>query len=350
MTESSATRIDARRTLMNALFGTMITQVVGVTARLGLADAIGNDGRSADDLAEQFDIDPERLNRLLRALACLGLCTEPKQGTFLLTEAGALLREDNPQSLLSLARLLTDKSMQDAWLHLETGIRTGRPAFTEVFGVPVFEYMADRPELSAVFNAAMSQRTKGDGVATALPEHYDFTTFASVTDVGGGDGTLLASVLEHHPALRGVVFDTPEGVAQAARTLDAAGLAGRCEVVAGDFFDSVPSGSDLHLIKSVMHNWDDDQAVRILTRCREALPDHGRLLIVEPVLPDTVDPNGDAREDPYLSDLNMLVLVGGKERTQADFEKLCARAGFEVTRVVELPPHVDFSAIEAKPA
>ncbi|MEU6151816.1 methyltransferase [Actinosynnema sp. NPDC047251] len=168
--------------------------------------------------------------------------------------------------------------------------------------------------------------------------------------MGGGDGTLLTSVLSHCPTLEGVVFDTAEGVAQAAGTLDAAGLTSRCKVVAGDFFDSVPAGSDLHLIKSVMHDWDDDRAAAILTRCREALPEHGRLLIIEPILPDTVDPAGDAREDPYLSDLNMMVLVGGKERTRADFERLCDRAGFAVTGVVELPPHVDFSVIEAKPA
>lgn len=350
MSEPNTALSTARSTLMNALFGTIVTQAVGLAARMELADAIGTGERHVDDLAARYDIPADRLNRLLRALACMRLCDEPRPGVFRLTEAGALLRGDHPHSRLALAKLLTDRAMQDAWLHLETSVRTGRTAFDEVFGMPVFEYLARNPELSTTFNLAMSQRTKGDGVTDTLPDHYDFSRFTAVTDVGGGDGTLLTAVLRRHTALEGTVFDTAEGVAQATLTLDAADLGGRCKVVAGDFFESVPGGSDLQMIKSVLHNWDDDRAVEILRHCREVLPDHGRLLIIEPILPERVNPEDESLEDPYLSDLNMMLLIGGRERTLADFTALCERAGLSVTDVVELPRHVDFGVIEAKPA
>nr|BFF04721.1 hypothetical protein GCM10020241_63960 [Streptoalloteichus tenebrarius] len=220
MTEQSAAQIEARRTIMRTLFGTMVTQAVGVAARWELADAIGDGEAAAADLARVYDIPEERLNRLLRVLACLGLCVERTPGRYALTEAGYLLRKDNPNSLLDLTRLLTHQTMQEAWLHLETSMRTGRPAFDDVFGTPVFTYLGERPELSALFNSAMSQRTKGDGVAATLPQRYDFGRFSRVTDVGGGDGTLLTTILKHHPSLRGVVFDTPEGVAQASKTVE----------------------------------------------------------------------------------------------------------------------------------
>ncbi|WP_203236977.1 methyltransferase [Nocardia panacis] len=339
----------ARRTIMRALFSTIVTQVVGVAARLRLADAIGDGEWDVADLAKIYEIPAERLNRLLRAMATLDLCRETTPGRFVLAPAGSLLRSDDSSSLLDLALLLTDKSMQDAWLNLETSLRTGRVAFHEVHGRPAFDYIAERGQLSEIFNSAMSQRTRADGVTAALPDHYDFGRFGAITDVGGGDGTLMAAILKRHPGPSGVVFDTAEGLAQATRILDIAGVSGRCKVAAGDFRQSVPAGSDLYVIKSVMHNWDDEHAVAILRNCRAAVAEGGRLLIVEPVLPDTVPTEHTMTEDPYLSDLSMMLLLGGRERTRGDYERLCARAGFALTRMIALPRHIDFAMIEAEP-
>ncbi len=352
MSEMTAAEVAARRKVMQWLFGTMATQVVGVSARLNLAEAIGDEEAHVDDLARAYDIPAERLNRLLRALAALGLCEERSPGSFALNDAGSLLRRDTPRSLHYLVLLLTEPVMQEAWLNLGKSVRTGRTAFEELFGKPVFQYMAGEPELSQLFNAAMSQRTRSDGVAGSLPARYDFARFTSLTDVGGGDGTLLASVLGAHPTLKGVLFDTPQGVAEAQATLDGAGLGDRCAVVGGDFFDSVPPGSDLYMIKSVLHNWDDERCVEILRRIRAGIPSDGRLLIIEPVLPEVVSADTvriDAAEDPYMSDLNMMVLIGGRERTRTDFESLCADSGFAVERVIDLPADVDFSLVEARP-
>lgn len=348
MTESNAAQVDARRTLMQWVFGTLATQVVGMAARMDLADAIGDNGANVDDLARVYDIRRERMNQLIRAFASLGMCVERSPGRFALTDTGALLRKDNPSSQHDLVQLMTDPVIQEVWLQLESSIRTGRTAFDEVVGMPVFKYLASKPELSALFNSAMSQRIQGDGVAETLPEKYDFSRFSKVVDVGGGDGTLLTAILKHYPHLNGVVFETAEGATQAVDTVKATGLSERCTVTVGDFFDAVPADADLYLLKSVVHNWDDERATILLRRCRAALPMHGRLLIVEPILPDTV--RVDAPENPYLTDLHMLVVLGGKERTRTDFEQLCTQSGFTVTMLSQLTPPVDFCLIEAVPA
>jgi hypothetical protein len=203
-------------------------------------------------------------------------------------------------------------------------------------------YPKEEPALSATFNAAMSQFAQA--AAAVLPHHYPFDRFTTVADIGGGAGTLLAAILGTHRGLRGILFDTEEGVAQAGTTLSSYDVA----IHTGAFFPEVPGGADLCLIKSVLHDWDDDHCVTILRNCRQAIPDDGRLLIVEAMLPDIVD--GSAPPLSYLNDLNMLVLLGGRERTRAEFDTLCRRADFTLTEVIPLPPPVPFSVFEATPA
>jgi hypothetical protein len=200
--------------------------------------------------------------------------------------------------------------------------------------------------LSAQFNAAMRQGTLT--TAAMLTTHYPFGRFRTVVDLGGGDGTLIAAILREHRALHGILFDTPAGLAQAAAILQQAAVTERCSVRAGDFFASIPEGGDLYMLKSVVHDWDDDRVVTILRHCRQVIPDHGRLLIIEPVLPAAVDASIPAMM--YLSDLNMLVNVGGRERTRTDFDALCRRADFRLTSITALPPPAAFSLIEAAPA
>lgn len=338
--------MQARGTLARLVFGHMAAQVVATAARLRLADRLGDRERTAVELAQECGAAPEPMHRLLRALAALELLTERSSGGFLLTGVGALLRTDRPDSLHAFVRMFTDPALLRAWERLESSVRTGETGFDEIFGTDFFSYLKTQPELSAQFNAAMSQGTLA--TASMLPGNYDFARFRVIVDIGGGDGTLIAGILRANQALAGVLFDTAAGIAQAGEILQRADVADRCIVRTGDFFAGVPEGGDLYLLKSVVHDWDDDRAATILGHCRRVMPDHGRVLIVEPVLPDTVDATTPALM--YLSDLNMLVNVGGRERTRADFEKLCQRSGFTLTSITPLPPPVAFCAIEARPA
>lgn len=335
----------ARMKLAQLAFGHMATQVVGVAAQLKLADAIGDRERSAEELADEYDTPPSTMNRLLRALAALEVLTENSPGRFTLAQVGSLLRTDRPDSVHAFTRMFTDPAMMQSWQRLDFSVRTGRTAFNEVFGTDFFSHLKNHPELSALFNSAMSQGTRG--VADALPSHYDFGRFHTMADIGGGDGTLIAAILTEQPQLRGILFDTAEGSAQAAGTLGQTAVSDRCVIEVGDFFTEVPEGAELYLLKSIVHDWDDDRAATILGHCRRVIPEHGRLLIIEPVLPETVDPT----PPPfiYLSDLNMLVNVGGLERTRAEFERLCERSGFALTDLTPLSPS-GFCLIEAAPS
>lgn len=338
------TTVAARHALVSMIFGSMAAQVVAACVELGVPDALGDGDRSADEVAAACGALPRTTLRLLRAATALGLLEE-RGDRFAATALGALLRSDAPGSLHAFARVFTDPVLLRAWHRLGDGVRTGATAFDEEFGTSFFDHLRSRPDLAAAFNAAMSQGTHV--VSRLLPDAHDFGRYDVVVDVGGGDGTLLAAVLGRHAGPRGVLFDTATGSAEAHRVLAAAGVAARCEVVTGDFFDSVPAGADAVLLKSVLHDWDDDRAGTVLRHCRAALPAHGRLLVVEPVLPDSV-PDG-ASPVIYLSDLNMLVNLGGQERTRGEYEELLAANGFTATTVTALPPS-GFSLVEAVPS
>ncbi|WP_420712316.1 methyltransferase [Streptomyces sp. NRRL S-920] len=338
-----------RDLIVRIAFGSMAAQTLRAAVRMRIVELIGDGRRTADDIAADAGAEPQPMTRLLRALTGLGLLREHTPGTFSVTRAGACLDSTRPGSLTSFVRMFTEPVLTRAWEHLDGSVRTGDIAFDTVFGTDFFSHLAQHPELSVAFNAAMSQAA-GEAAA-ALPRAYDFGRFSTVADVGGGDGTLLAGVLTAYPALSGVLYDTAEGLAQAPRTLSGHGLTDRCSVVAGDFFRSVPKGADAYLVKSILHDWTDEQAVTILGHCREVLPPGGRVLIVEPVLPEVVDPGPEPGLTDsaltYLSDLNMLVNVGGRERTRPDFEDVCRRAGLRVTSVTPLPDAEPFSLIEA---
>lgn len=340
---------DSRELIGQLAFGSMAAQTLRTAVRLRVLELISRAPRQACDVAADVGADPQSMTRLLRALAGLGLLREHTAGSFSATTAGTLLHPDHPESLASFVRTFTDPGVVRAWEDLETSVRTGEIAFDHVFGTDFFTHLAQHPQLSADFNAAMSGATAE--TAAALPHAYDFGSFATVTDVGGGDGTLLSAVLAAHPHLSGVVLDTDEGLSEASTTLERHGVEGRCALRVGDFFQSVPGGSELYLVKSVLHDWADEQAVTILRHIHEALPPGGRVLIVEPVLPEVVDasPGTHAADGgaTYLSDLNMLVNVGGRERTRADFEELCHQAGLALTSLTPLAEAAPFFLIEA---
>lgn len=230
-----------------------------------------------------------------------------------------------------------------AFEDLTESVRTGEPSFEKFFGKGYFDYLSEHPEKSEDFNAAMHESSLA--TASLVAEHFDFGDFRTVVDVGGGDGTLLSHVLQRHPSTNGIVFDTASGVAQAEDTLRQAGLSDRSEVVAGDFFATIPRG-DLFIVKGVLHNWSDSKSVSILQNIRKAISEKGKILIIEGVLPQRVQLE---MVGSYLNDLNMLVNYGGMERTTEEFTELLQKSGFEAPAVDPLPvPGV--SLVHARPS
>jgi hypothetical protein len=341
--EGWAAMTNDRGYVVQLVFGNLAAHAVHAAVDLRITELIGDGETPAADVAGQAGADPQSTLRLLRALAALRLLEEPAPGVFSVTPAGALLDPDRPGSMASLisSSATMEKMMRPGWDFLADSVRTGNTSFEKVFGTDYFSHLRSNPELYAGFNRAMSQATRG--TAAVLPGAYAFERFRKVADIGGGNGTLLAAVLREHPSLTGILYDTEEGLAEAAQTLRHDGLRDRCAVVPGDFFASVPEGAEAYLIKSILHDWPDDRCVTILGHCRAVLPPDGRVLIVEPVLPEVVDPSGVGL---YLGDLNMLVNWGGRERTRAEFDELCHRAGLEIVSVTPLPG-IGFSLIEA---
>jgi hypothetical protein len=330
---------DRRSDLVELLFGFFPAQVLQVAARLGIADQLAGGGRTVDELATATGTHAPSLVRLLRALVILGVAAEPEPGRFELTEAGTPLRADVPGSIRNLAMLFCGPEVWRSWGNLEESVRSGRPAWEALFGPP-FEYMAANPEFSAMFNQAMSEGTRV--AAAGIVEAGAFSRFSTIVDVGGGDGTLLSTILAATPTLQGILFDTPDGLKQAPPIE-------RCTLVAGDFFDAVPEGADAYLLKSVIHDWDDERSVAILANCLKAMPADGTLLLVEPVLPPRIGPSPDAYY-MVMSDLNMLVCTGGRERTEQEFRTLLDVAGFALRSITLCPGPTNYSVIEARPA
>jgi orsellinic acid C2-O-methyltransferase len=257
---------------------------------------------------------------VLRLLAALGVLTEPQSGSFGLTVLGDRLRSDVPASMRNWA-MLADTVGFGAYEPILAAVRTGRTGAEIAYGMRTLERLRGDPRRAARFDAAMSERTAA--FAPSVAATYDFAGMRVIADIGGGQGTLLAAILRRHEHLRGVLFERPDAADRGARLLREAGLAHRCEIVAGDFFAGVPDGADGYILANVLHDWDDGRCVQILQACRRAMGIGGRVLIVERLIAD--DPR--AAVPVLLSDLNMLLLTGGKERTNAEYGKLLAAAG-----------------------
>jgi hypothetical protein len=331
----------ATATLRQLIMGFRITQLIHVAAKLGLADRLQLGPRTPRELAGEVHAEPQALHRVLRSLAGLGIFAETADGSFVLTPLAQLLRTDVPGSLNGVARLYGEEWVWQTYGRMRQSVETGRPAFESVHGQPFYDYLCDHPEAAAQFNQAMSGFSTEE--ATAILGAYDFSKVAKVVDVGGGHGALLTALLQAHAHLSGVVFDLAPVVAGAERRCAETGLAARATCVAGDFFATVPGGGDVYLLKSVLHNWDDDAVLRILRSCREAMPDHAKLLVIERVIPP-----GNAPAEAKLFDINMLVMLGGQERTEWEYYALFQAAGFNLTRVI--PTRSPLSLIEGVPA
>ena len=339
-----ASPADTRAALVPLLFGFFPTQVLHAGAALGVADHLVGGPLTTARLAELTGTHEASLARLLRALACFGVLDEVEPGTFAHgSHAGGLLTE-GPASLRHLVTLFAGREVWASWGELDETVRTGEPAWHRITGTTAFEHMAADPEYQAMFNRAMSEGTRN--AAPGIVEAADLGRFSWIVDVGGGDGTLLAAALVAHPALRGTVFDTADGMQAAPAALARAGLADRADAAAGDFFSSVPPGADAYLLKSVIHDWDDERATAVLRTVRDAMPDGATLLVVEPVVPPTPAASPDVLM-MIMSDLNMLVCTGGKERTEDEFRVLLGGAGLRLRSITPVPGPTNFSVLEA---
>jgi hypothetical protein len=323
--------------LLQTMSGFWVSAAIYAAAKLGLADYLADGPVSADDLAQKAGSHPGALYRLLRALASAGLFTEVESRRFALTPVGECLRTGVPGSLRSYA--ITAKEMGwEPWGQLLHSIKTGGTAFEHVRGMGYFDYLKERPKLAGLFNEAMTGFVTLNGFAVA--EAYDFTRISKIVDVGGGRGALTSAILKKYPTMSGIIFDLPDVVEGTGKKLAAAGVADRCECTGGDFFKEVPSGGDIYLMASIIHDWDDDHAIAILKNCRRAMSDSAKLLLVEMVIP-----TGDAPFFGKLLDLMMLVNFGGRERTEAEYRDVLAAAGLRLTKI--MPTRTPSSIIEA---
>ena len=334
--------------LVDVVFGAMAAKVVYAAAELRVADLLAEGVQTSEELAERTGTHGPSLRRLVRALAGMGVLTQTGAERFQLVPA-------RPTAPRRRARLGPRAGADAPWTGIlaELGragcpsVRTGETGWERAHGMPLYQLYERLPEQSATFNAAMAQQTRA--VAPAIIAAYDFSRFGTVVDVGGGDGTFLAELLHAHPDLHGVLFDLPAGLAGAAGTLTAAGVADRCQVVPGDFFASVPGGADAYAMKQILHNWDDERAIAVLRNCREAMAPTARLVVLERVLPELVSVD-DRQSEALLLDIQMLVVAGGRERTEQEFRSLLDAAGFTLTALTEpLPPH-GYRVIEGTPA
>jgi hypothetical protein len=320
--------------------GYWVSQAVGVAARFGVADQLCDGPRDCDYIARKVSAEPQALHRVLRLLASIGVFTEVRPSTFGLTPLGETLRSDVPGSVRDLAVILTAPGHWLPWGRLSESVRTGQPMTREALGMELFDWYSQNPEEGEFFNAAM-----GNVSALAAGEVvrvFDVSPFRAVLDVGGAHGVLLAAVLTANPAARGILFDLPHVIATAGDAINADGLAGRCEFVSGDFFEGLPDGADLHLLKQILHFLDDERATRLLQVCHRALSADGKLLVIEMIMPP------DNRPSPAQAmDLNMMVLQPGRERTEDEFRGILRMAGFRLDRII--PTHSLFSVIEATP-
>jgi SAM-dependent methyltransferase len=313
-----------------------LSQAIYVAAKLGIADLLVDGPQSCATLAAVTRSDEASLFRVMRALASAGIFSHLEDGRFALSQLAEGLQSAVPGSLSDAVITLGEIHYQacGALLH---SVQTGDPAFNKVFGAGLFDYLGRHPEAAGSFNRGMTNLASM--LAYAVVFAYDFAGISSVVDVGGGEGRFLEKILEFHPGMRGTVFDSTVPVGCAERT-NRAGT--RCSYVWGNFFDCVPAGADAYFVCGVLHDWDDDRALRVLGNCRRAISKNGKLLLLEMVVPPTV-----AADFSKLLDLNMLVMTGGRERTSAEFSALLGRAGYRMTRII--PTLAPQSLIESVP-
>ncbi|MSQ96198.1 MAG: methyltransferase [Gemmataceae bacterium] len=327
-----------RQQLIQMITSYWTAQSIHVAAKLKLADLLKDGPKAATQLAQATKTQPQALYRLLRALSSVEIFSEDEQGRFHLTPMAELLL-DVHGSMYAVAIMMGDEHYR-SWGDLLHSVQTGKPAFDHIYGKPVFDWLSEHTEQAKIFDAAM---TGFHGPETqAMIDAYDYTGINTLVDVGGGNGTVLIEVLKKNPAMKAILYDLPGVIDRAKKDLESAGVAARCQTIAGSFFESAPPGGDAYQMRHIIHDWTDEQCHTILSHIRKVIPKHGKLLVIEMVIKLRNEP-----QPAKWLDLNMLVLPGGRERTEAEYREMYAKAGFRLERVVPTPTEV--SVIEGRP-
>ena len=309
-------------------------------AKLGIADLVKDGPKTIEELASETGTHAPSLHRLMRALASTGWFGQDDSGRFGPTPITAGIQTGAPGTLRNFAMAELGEEHYPAWEDLVFSVKTGEIAFNHVFGMPNWEFWATHPEHAQIFNRGMSEVTAI--MEPAIQAVYDFSGFAKIVDIGGGRGTLIASVLRASPKPRGVVLDLPHVIELGRKHIEAQGLKERCELIPGDFFKNVPEGGDAYILKAVLHDWDDDRSIAILKNCHKAMAPHAKVCLIESVIP--------ANNRPFLrtlGDLNMLIMTGGRERTEAEYRALLDAAGFRLNRIVTTSVPLEPAVLEA---
>ncbi|MGI0490738.1 methyltransferase [Alkalinema pantanalense CENA528] len=328
--------------LSQMITGYWVSQCLYAAAKLNLADHLKDDPRSVSELATATHAHAPSLYRLLRALASVGVILEGESQTFTLTPLGFYLRSDAPGSVAGMALMMGDREHYNSWGNIVHSVMTGESAFENLFGMQIFDYYAQNPQPAQIFDRAMSSFSAQE--ISGVLSHYDFSGIGTLVDVAGGHGSLLTSILQAYPTMQGILFDLPAVIAGAQSVVAQTPVADRCQLIAGSFFEPLPTGANAYILKHIIHDWDDARSIEILKQCRTALADNGKVLVVEQVIPP-----GNKPFMGKLLDVNMLVMCpGGKERTAEEYEQLFAAAGLRLTRIVPTPSMV--SVVEGVPA
>jgi O-methyltransferase domain len=324
--------------------GLIISRAVYVAIRLGIPDLLANGPKTVDDLARLTTSHAPSLRRVLRLLAALSVFVAHEQDTFGLAPIGERFRTGVPGSIRDMALLTDAVGGLKPYDHLLDAVQGGKSAFEFAHGTGIFEFLSNHPEEAAAFNAAMAERTAA--LAPTVASTYDFGGAELIIDIGGSQGTMISAILTANPRMKGIVFDLPEVVAGAAARLAVAGVTSRCETRGGDFFRGVPREGDYYLMANVLHDWDDERAEAILRNCRTAMPPHAKVLVIERAIADD-----HTKSIPTLvTDINMMVLSGGMERTDNEYAKLFARVGLQLTRVLPVrAPYAIFEGAQNPP-
>jgi SAM-dependent methyltransferase len=341
MTEWTDTRKDAAAGLLRLIQFRLLSEATYVVASLEIADLLADSPKTAEQLAAATGADALSLRRVMHALSSVGVFSEDSAGNFALTPMGDFLKRNTEGSLYPAAMFFGGENAGKMVALLAESVRTGKSAGEILFGGDWTTWLQHDPRHVELFNSMMTSYSTLQ--LTGVLEAYDFSPFKRIVDVGGGLGKVISEILKRNPAMQGVLFDMPHAFEGGKDAIAQAGLANRCEVVAGDFFTSAPAGGDLYCISRVIHDWDDENSIAILKNVRKAIAPDGRLVLLEGML----RPSG----HPYLilSDLNMLVRTGGRERTESEYRSLYKAAGFELTRAISTTSPLGTTVIEGKP-
>jgi O-methyltransferase domain/Dimerisation domain len=323
--------------LMQMLFGFAVSRAIGVAAELCIADLLKDGAKTAEELSQKGGLHARSLYRVLRACASVGVFSEDNEKRFSLTPLAEPLLSDAQGSLRAFAEMITTDWQFETWAQLPYSVQSGEPAFNKIHGMSSFDYFWTNQKAGKVFNDAMTSNSAF--ASAAVVESYDFSAFSKLVDAGGGHGLLLASILKKYPQLKGVLFDVAEVAREANTLLNSYGLTNRCEMVIGNFFESVPKGGDAYIMKHIIHDWNDEQCIAILKNCRNAMTSEGKVLVVEMVVPKGNEPSV-----AKFLDLQMLLYLPGCERTEAEYRILFDKAGLRLTRII--PTMSPFSIIE----